>query len=862
MKAQRIRVDYLTAPLGLGNPTPRFYWNCSGGKRQTAYEILCTRNGKIIWDSGKVESSSMTHIPYEGEALHSRDEIVVRIMLWDENDEPGEATDSSFEMGLLEPSDWVAKWISGNYKANAKRRYPVDYFKKEFVTEGAAIERVRYYGSACGVYDLWIDKKKVEDFYLAPGMTDYRKRLQYQTYDVTDLFLQEKGNAETPHVMELRLGDGWSRGCVAAYSVRNVFGDTTSVMGQLEITYKDGSRQVVATDESFLWCNNGPIRFADLKDGEVYDASFVPDYKEVAKVIESPKAILCASDNVYVKEQEHFKAKAVSVLPNKKVFDFGQNMAGILSFKVKGAADQVLRFVCGEQLDADGNVDLSSISEEVPKKGWTGMKLVKKLMTQKVSGETELSPKQEVTIICNGEDISFKNSFSVFGFRYVQVESDDEFELLENQVEAIAVYSDLKTVGHFECSSGKINQLVNNTLWSMKSNFLDLPTDCPTRERLGWTGDAQIFFDTGAYFMDTSAFFSKWLRDMEDNQYDNGCISAVIPYSGVEMMYKSTGVSVGWADAVYLIPYRYYLRYGDKKLLETYYPMMKKYTEYLRKNLGMKDKKEAKDNPYNAYTYEKGVHLGEWLEPKEFKDEKMGAGVKHPEECTAYLYLTLTTMAKIAKILEDYDYRDELLEVANGAKKAYHHLFIKNESYVGMRQAKQVRPLALGVLDGDAYKTDKKKVQDALVKAVADYNYQVGTGFLSTPFLLDELTKAGHLDMAYQVLENEQGNGWLSEVKAGATTIWENWEGDLSLNHYSPGAVCQWLFDTVCGIRMDGENHFIISPRPGGSLTYAKATYESIYGTVSVEWEKKEDGYHYDVQLPPNVTADIITNED
>ena len=580
MKAQRIRVDYLTAPLGLGNPTPRFYWNCSGGKRQTAYEILCTRNGKIIWDSGKVESSSMTHIPYEGEALHSRDEIVVRIMLWDENDEPGEATDSSFEMGLLEPSDWVAKWISGNYKANAKRRYPVDYFKKEFVTEGAAIERVRYYGSACGVYDLWIDKKKVEDFYLAPGMTDYRKRLQYQTYDVTDLFLQEKGNAETPHVMELRLGDGWYRGCVAAYSVRNVFGDTTSVMGQLEITYKDGSRQVVATDESFLWCNNGPIRFADLKDGEVYDASFVPDYKEVAKVIESPKAILCASDNVYVKEQEHFKAKAVSVLPNKKVFDFGQNMAGILSFKVKGAADQVLRFVCGEQLDADGNVDLSSISEEVPKKGWTGMKLVKKLMTQKVSGETELSPKQEVTIICNGEDISFKNSFSVFGFRYVQVESDDEFELLENQVEAIAVYSDLKTVGHFECSSGKINQLVNNTLWSMKSNFLDLPTDCPTRERLGWTGDAQIFFDTGAYFMDTSAFFSKWLRDMEDNQYDNGCISAVIPYSGVEMMYKSTGVSVGWADAVYLIPYRYYLRYGDKKLLETYYPMMKKYTEY------------------------------------------------------------------------------------------------------------------------------------------------------------------------------------------------------------------------------------------------------------------------------------------
>jgi alpha-L-rhamnosidase len=381
----------------------------------------------------------------------------------------------------------------------------------------------------------------------------------------------------------------------------------------------------------------------------------------------------------------------------------------------------------------------------------------------------------------------------------------------------------------------------------MKGNFLDVPTDCPTRERLGWTGDAQIFFDTGAYLMNTAPFFRKWLRDMEDNVYPNGLISAVIPYSGVEMMYKATGSSVGWADAVYLIPWRHYLRYGDKRILEASWPMIKGYGDYLLKNLGQGDKKEAKNNPLNEFTYEKGVHLGEWLEPEEFRDTVYGTKAKHPEECTAYLYYSMTIIGKIADLLEEpheaYD------RAAEGAKMAY----LRFADLDTDRQAKLVRPLALGLLEGNT----KKRAQERLKKAAENYHYRVGTGFLSTPFILPVLTEAGETETAYRMLENTEKPGWLAEVLDGATTIWENWEGDLSRNHYSPGAVCQWLFDTCAGIRVEGERHFVISPVPGGSLTFAEAFYLSPYGRVESRWEKKEGKILYQIRIPENCSAEL-----
>ena len=826
MKAIHLQVDYLTAPLGLGNSKPRFYWNADGGVTQTAYQIVCLRNGKTVWDSGKVESASMTHILYEGLDLRSRDLVNWSVQLWDENGEPGEIAESRFELGLLKESDWTAKWISGDYKIEKNRRYPVDCFRKKFTANNIA--KALLYVTARGVYDVTINGKRVEDFILAPGSTDYRKRIQVQTYDVTD-YLKEQ------NTIELRLADGWYRGSVAAYGVTNVFGNQTSVLAQLELHYADDHTETIGTDGSWAWSNDGPIRFADLKDGEVYNAAMQPSYSSKAKVVDAPKGVtLCASDNVPVTEHERFTP---TLLPGK-VLDFGQNIAGSLAFRVKGKKGQAFRIVCSEYYDAENRTLIRNAVETKPANGWTQPKLIKKLLTQKVDHAID-TPLQEILFTCSGGEDVYKTSFTVFGFRYAQIIGNVEFD--PEDFTAIAVYSDLEQTGDFSCSDERVNQLVRNTRWSMKGNFLDVPTDCPTRERLGWTGDAQVFFHTGAYLMNTAPFFRKWLRDIADGQYKDGFISSVVPFSGVEMMYKATGGSVGWADAIYLVPYRYYRRFGDIELLRQSWPMMKKYTDTLLKKI-------EKDGHY-----EKGVHLGEWLEPMEFRDTIYGAKAKHPEECTAYLYLTMTTMAEIASLLGEPS--KEYIAAAEKAKQAY----TKFAELDTDRQAKLVRPLALGLLDGE----QKKAAQMRLVRALESFNYRVGTGFLSTPFLLDELTKAGAAETAYKVLLNTEKPGWLYEVEHGATTVWETWEGYTgrgdagSLNHYSPGAVCQWLFDTCAGIRVEGENHFVIAPIPGGGLTHTEAGYKSSYGEVKSRWEKTESGTRFAFEIPANTTATI-----
>lgn len=846
MRAVHLQTEHLTECLGLDVKKPRFYWHCEDGMIQTAYRIVASCGNNTVWDSGKVKSSAMTHIPYGGKPLSSRDRIKWAVTLWDEKDMPGETVESWFEMGLLERSDWMARWISGDYAPNKKQRYPVDCFCHTFSVE-QPVAKARLYASARGVYDVTINGRRIEGFILAPGMTDYRRRIQYQTYDVTSLLQKE-------NKVELRLADGWYRGSCAAYGVTNVYGTQTSVMAQLEITLADGTVQAYVTDGSWKWSNDGPVRFADLKDGEVYDAGRTPGYGGTARVVEGieDNVKLVASNNVPIREKERFTPVLLQGKDGARVLDFGQNIAGYLEFTVTGQAGREMRLICGEVLDETGQVDLSGIQESRPVKGWSQMSLVKKLLTNKVSGESAPTPRQEIRVICSGGKDHYKTSFAVFGFRYVQVEGD--VTVRPEDMKAIAVYSDMEETGSFICSDERINRLVENTRWSMKGNFLDIPTDCPTRERLGWTGDAQIFFDTGAYLMDTAAFFNKWLVDMADAQYKDGLLPAVLPYQGVEMMYKSTGSSVGWADAVYLIPYRYYKRYGDRGILERAWPMIEKYAEYLFAHLGMKDKKQAKVNQYNVYTYEKGVHLGEWLEPEEFRDKVYGAQAKHPEECTAYLYYAMEIIGEIAGILGESHVQSRCRETANGAKAAYDALFVKSGTLDTDRQAKLVRPLALGLLDGE----EKEKARKRLVQAVEHYNYCVGTGFLSTPFLLPVLTEAGEVETAYKILENPKKPGWLAEILEGATTIWENWEGNLSQNHYSPGAVCQWLFDTVAGIRMDGENRLTIAPIPGGSLESACAEYFSPYGKVVSRWEKKAEGIVYTVEIPANVTARIL----
>ena len=834
MKAIRLRTEYLKEPMGIDIVKPRFFWNCEGGQKQTAYQIICKRNNEIIWDSGKVASDAMTGITYDGKALGSRDVIHWAVKLWDEEDRGGEIAASKFEMGLLQDADWKAQWITGNYKVNKRQRYPIDCFRKVFHTTDIA--KARLYITACGVYEARINGEKCGNFVMAPGYTDYRKRIQYQTIDVTAL-LQEGENALT-----VQLGDGWYRGSCGAWGLKNQYGTETKLLAQLEIIHADGKVERIVTDGSWDWSNDGPIRFADNKDGEIYDANFVPTYSQKAKLTKY-NVIPSASNNVTVSEHERFAPKKIITPSGKTVLDFGQNIAGYIQFSLYAKQGQKIALYFGEMLRSDGEFTQENFQLKMREK---------------------VTPLQKVIYTCKEGLNEYKSQFTMFGFQYALVEAD--FEIDPASFTAIAVYSDLEQTGFFDCSHALVNRLVHATIWSAKGNHMDVPTDCPTRERHAWTGDAQIFFETASYLFDFAAFSQKYLKDIYDWQQKDGKLPHIVPDGGADSYMRPMNGSVGWADIGVILPYQFARLFGDRTVLERYYDGMAKYARFMISRCGksgpMAEKiKLSKEN--QKFLVNKGQSYGEWAEPVDvcaFRWQDFVA--PHPEVSTAYTAYVLGLMSEIAEYLGYTQDAAEFKTYSEGCKKAYQELVSGGKYDLDTdRQAQLVRPLAFDLLTPEQTSFAKER----LVKALEHYDWRLGTGFLSTPLILNVLAEYDTV-AAYRLLENEQIPGWLSMPRNGATTIWENWEGPFntlgaglgSLNHYSKGAVCRWLFDTMCGIRVDGKNHFTIAPCPGGSLTHAGASYNSVYGLVESRWEKTQDGYQFTVTVPVNCSATVI----
>ncbi len=850
MKAVHLQTEYLTNPLGIDITSPRFFWICEEGLAQTAYEIVCTRNGKPDWESGKVECADSTHIRYGGAALTSRDRVEWKVRLWDESGEAGPWSEAFFEMGLLHPADWKAKWISGNYRPVKNTRWPVGCFRKRFAC-GKEIVRARLYVTACGLYEMQLNGLRVGTAVLAPGNTDNRVRLQYQTYDVTELLRRGEENELTAE-----LADGWYRGSSGAFAFTNVYGRMTKLFAQLEIDYADGTGDVICTNDSWDFSGDGPLLFADMKDGEVYDASRRPGYGGKTVVCAAEKAALTASNNVLVEKHESFEPTTIVTPSGKTVLDFGQNIAGFVAFDAQGKKGSKVHLRMGEMLDENGeftqkNIQLKTPAHEV---GMVGEILTISGMPQKASKELRLSPLQEVNFICSGGEDHYETRFAIFGFRYALLEADEAVKL--SNIRSIAVYSSMEETSAFECSNPLVNQLYHNTLWSTKGNFCDVPLDCPTRERLGWTGDAQIFFNTGSFLMNSAAFYRKYMTDVWDAQKKNGLVPAVVPYNGAKFCYESTGSSVGWADVMELLPYRYWKRYGDLDQLRAWYPHIKKFAEYLLSHTGRKNAREGRKDPNNKYIYEKGFHLGEWAEAEEFADQ-FGVGsdratAVRTEECTAYFSYGMRHLAEIAEACGDMEMAAKCREYQKGSAKAYEEMFLSPVPETD-RQAKLVRPL---YCDCATEKT-RREVVDHLVDAVNRREGCVTTGFLSTPHILPMLSENGRSDMAYKMLENTKAPGWLYEVKSGATTVWETWEGDVSRNHYSPGAVCEWLFSYCAGIRVDGVRHFTVAPQPGGTLSYAEASYDSLYGHIASSWKTEDGKTSFAITVPSNTTATV-----
>lgn len=839
MRAVNLRTEYLKNPLGIDIRKPRFFWNCEGGTKQSAYQIYAVNEeNTVVWDSGRVESDAMTHIPYEGKELCSREHVTWKVRLWDENSvEGGWSEEAFFEMGLLRKEDWKAEWITGDYKPNKKDRYPVDCFQKKFqlkVSKTEKIVKARAYITACGTYEARLNGERIGSYILAPGITDYRKRIQYQAYDIKDLLKQDE------NTLTIQLADGWYRGSIGAWGMRNYYGSVTKVIAQLEITSEDGAVQTISTDGSFSWSNDGPIRFADNKDGEVVEAEKEPSFQGKAKPVHCD-VVPTAANNVEIREHEHFKPTVIKTPSRKIVLDFSQNIAGYVEFTVEAKKGQRIFLRFGEMFDEQGEFTQKNIQ---------------------VSNKKKTSPLQQVEYICKEGVNHYKTTFAIFGFQYVLVESD--VAIKPENFTAIAVYSDMKQTTQFESSNPLLDQFVKNTLWSAKNNSADIPTDCPTRERHGWTGDAQIFFNTAAYLLDYAPFARKYERDLLDWQKKNGKFPQIAPEGGTDFYMRPMNGSSGWADAGVMIPYRFYKIYNDKQILTDNYEAMKKYAGFVLNRCG-KNAILSQKNPVKGedrkYIVNTGQAYGEWAEPSDVHVMKWTDFAYPPMEvATAYAYYIMQLMKEIAQVLGKNEDSRFYEEKEKHIKKAYQALVSTEEFSLDTdRQANLIRPLYFGLLD-DSQTTFARK---RLIEALEHYDWRLGTGFLSTPFILDVLEQYD-MDAAYRVLENEKMPGWLFMAKSGANTIWEAWEGTsaqegiASLDHYSKGACCEWVFREMCGIHVDGNNHFVIAPHPGGHFTYAATSYESVFGTVKSGWEKKEDGtFVYRIEIPANTSADI-----
>ena len=835
MELVNLKTEYLVNPLGIDVVHPNLTWNVIGDGiiEQKAFEITYKVNDG---EEKKInKESSSVHYEFE-EELKSRDFVNWKLRVKNEKDAWSDySKEQYFSIGLLNKSDWTAKWIYGDYSVSKHERYPVDYFKKEFDIKDKS--KAFLYITSLGIYEANINGIKVGKAILTPGSTDPRKRVQYDTYDVTSLL--KEGHNE----IVILLSDGWYRGSIGAKGFTYVFGKNTEVLAQLELA----NGQKIVTDNSWKWSNDGPILFADLKDGEIVDFNKVQSFKGKVKLGSYDKEITSSNNSHVIVISRNEPIKEFKSKTNKTVYEFDNNLAGNISLKLKGKNGDKIHLILGEMLDK--NDDVTLVNVQCIEKG-------------------KKSPLQEIKITLKEGINEYETKFFYGGFKYAGVAENNGVEILE--IKQLAISTEIDRASTFESSSDLVNIFYNNTVRSCTSNFVDIPTDCPTRERMGWTGDSQIIFDTASYLFDCHAFFRKHIKDVFDRQDKDGRLPQIAPYSAEDWYMGVMNGSVGWADVGVLIPYRMYLQYGDINILKNNYDNMVKYAKFMINRCGsgsglftiynfFKPLPLSKEN--KKYGVNAGQSYGEWAEPNDVNAFAWtDFCTPHPEESMAYTSYILGIMIEISNIIGRTENNSLFEEYRDGVKRAYQELVTKPDYSLDTdRQCKLVRPLYMDLLTEEQTKFAKER----LIKALDNYDWKVGTGFLSTPFILYVLEKINP-DYAYKLLLNEKMPGWLYMAKNNTGTIWEGWEGPesqsgiASLNHYSKGAIVEWLFKSMLGIKIKGENKFEISPVIGNGIEFSKGDFQSIYGRVSVSWKKENDIVNFDIKIPPNTKATFI----
>jgi alpha-L-rhamnosidase len=843
---RRLQVEHLEEPLGLDLASPRLSWQLTApSTRQEAY-----RREVGAWSSGLVESDQCVLVPYDGPAIGSRTRVSWRVQVRTDAGISEWSAPSWWETGLLRADDWSAQWISpveADPLPVAGER-PAAVLRTRFTV--GAHSSARIYATAHGLYELFLDGERVGDQELTPGYTSYRSRVQVQTYDIDGVL------GEGEHELRTVLSDGWYRGKVGFTREHDSYGSRLALLAQVEV---DGT-VVAATDGSWTSAT-GSITAADLIDGESVDQRVHDDalVGQPVAIVEGDFGALCASPAPPVRRVELLRPRSVRELaPGRHVVDLGQNVNGWVRLADPGPAGTELVLTFGEALDAGGDVTQDHIGSM-------------DFVTQ-----TPLPLGQIDRVVSDGSGTPFEPRHTTHGFQYVRVEGHAG-PLTEDDVTGVVVHTDLRRTGWFACSDARLNQLHLAADWSFRTNACDIPTDCPQRERAGWTGDWQLFSPTAAFLYDVAGFSTKWVRDLAADQRKDGVVHNFAPEptppDAPNEIRDFLEGSSGWGDASVLVPWETWRAYADRRLLEEQWPSMVAWVDYVitaarDHRHGQRVLRNETPEPHEQFLWDTGWHWGEWCEPDLLEDDHF----QHFAErdfaivATAFFAYTTRTLAAIALLIGRDDDAARYDELSANVVDAWQREFVADDGTIRTeRQADVVRALAFDLVPDDTRTT----VADQLVAMVRAADTHLNTGFLATPYLLPMLADSGHLDLAYELLFQDTPPSWLAMIDRGATTIWEHWDGidddgvaHASLNHYSKGAVISFLHRYVAGIQLLDEGpayrRFRVAPRPGGGLKWASAALESPYGRIESSWTTGATGTTFTVQVPPNTEAEVV----
>lgn len=835
---ERLRCQDKPAPRGIDALHPGLSWELTSGERgvrQTAYEVRVgtgtthSEVSALVWSSGKVLSEASVGVPYAGAALSSGTVYYWQVRVWDNKGNASAwSTPALFETGLLQKTDWKAQWIEPGYtEDDVQRQSPL--LRKEFQT-GKKVRSATAFITAHGLYEASINGVRVGDACLTPGWTSYNKRLQYQEYDVTNLLRQGR------NAVGVMLGSGWYRGFLAWEHTHNIWGSKLGLLFQLTVTYTDGSTETIASDDSWK-SSTGSVISSEIYHGETIDHRLEkkgwtsPGYDDAAwsgvKTVSSyGYDNLVSTENEPIRKHEILHPVKIFTTPKgEQIIDFGQNMVGWVVVKATGKAGDRISLHHAEVLDKEGNFYTTNL---------------------------RVAKQNDVYILDGNGEETFEPHFTFQGFRYVRVEGYPGV-LKPEDFTAVALYSDMEQTGTFSCSNAMINQLQHNITWGQRGNFLDVPTDCPQRdERLGWTGDAQVFSRTAAFNRDVHNFFSKWLKDVAADQFSSGAVPHVVP----NVLGPNDGGSAGWSDVSTIVPWNMYLAYADTDVLRNQYASMRAWVEYMHHS--------SKDNLWNT-----GGHFGDWL-------SYMPAGGDASTLVTDTYLIAQCFYAHSTQLLIDAATvlgKTDDVQTYTALLKDVKDAFMREYVTPGGRMISSTQTAYVLALEFDMLPESlRAEATRRLVDNIHLYKDHLTTGFLGTPYLCHVLSRFGQTPLAYTLLLQDTYPSWLYPVRMGATTIWERWDGlkpdgtfeDAgmnSFNHYAYGAIGDWMYRVAAGIDTDpnapGYKAITIKPHPGGNMTDMRATLLTNYGETGSHWSTADGRFTLEVTVPVNTSATV-----